>query len=159
MELQINGAGEFLRTVRNYAVSWAVISSEYARWHRQIARMGYGHSEHTGFCCHSELSNVFKKMIVWVHKTEGKKKKHNAAAVAYEISWKGDQKSKKSNKLFGMQVLQNRPQNKIFVSGSFRVALRVDRKESEIENLNIWFLLLLLLVNKPLISEPHLSDL
>lgn len=48
--------------------------------------MGYGYSEYIGFCCYSELLNVFKKMIVWVYKMEGKKKKYNVVVVVYEIS-------------------------------------------------------------------------
>lgn len=43
--------------------------------HGHIARLGHDNSEHTGFGCHDKLSNVFKEMMVWVHKMKGKKKR------------------------------------------------------------------------------------
>lgn len=105
--------------VRKYSVSWAVILSGYARTPRQIARLGYDNSEYIDFCCHDKLSNIFKEMIGWIHKIEGKKKESNSSAVAYEMGWKGDQKNKNSNTLFGMRPTGNRPQNKILVIGFF----------------------------------------
>lgn len=69
-------------------------------------------------------------MILWIHKMEGKKKKSNSSAVAYEISWKGDRKNQNSNKLFGMRPTCNRPQDKIFVIDFFWVAFTVEWKES-----------------------------
>ena len=44
-----------------------------------------------------------------------KEKDSNSVAVVYEIVWKSDQKSKKSNKSSGTRAHCNRPQNKSFV--------------------------------------------
>lgn len=85
------GQGSSLRALSKYTVSWAVISSEYARRHRQIARLGQDNSESVGFCSRHTPSDVLEEKTACVHKLERKKKKSNLAAVAYEIGWKEEQ--------------------------------------------------------------------
>lgn len=80
--------------VRKYSVSWAVISSGYARTTRQIARLGYDNSEYIDFAVMTNCQIFLKKWLYEFIRWKERKKKSSSSAVAYEIGWKGDQRTR-----------------------------------------------------------------
>lgn len=129
MKLQLNGTGQSMQGYKEEHCEWSSNLSvcpetqtncQAGMWQQWVGWL---------LLSHDTLSNVFEELIVCIHKLERKKKKSNSPAIAYETRWKEDQKSKKSNKIFGMWAHYHRSQTKIFVSGFFWAALRVDRTE------------------------------
>lgn len=127
------GQGNSLRSVRTDTVSRIVISSEYARRHRQIARLWYNQCEHVGFAVTWTVKFIFlKKWSYGLINWDERKKNSRLLSVLKQVG-------QKARCLITHLVCksQNRPQNQT-VSALLLVTFRVDGKGTWDRNVNIY---------------------
>jgi hypothetical protein len=102
MKTQINGAGEF---TQGWKEGYCKLSNNFSRKCQKTqanCQAGIWRKWIHWLLLSWQIVKYFKEMILWAHKLERKKKKNNWGLLLMTLSWKGYQKSKKANKIFGM---------------------------------------------------------